>query len=194
MRSSAWIWLFSSTQNTEHQRAVGRRQIEPDDVADLVHEVRITGELEGLAAMRLQAERTPDAPDRRVRQSGLLRHRAQRPVGGVGRGGAQRPLDHLGDPLVCESPWPSRPGFVRQALDAVLDEAAAPLPHGVLVHAELGRHRCCPSRPQSAGSCGTDPPSSAQSGAAEPDPPETTVPRRSRPAPPRGVPYHVASP
>ena len=54
MRSSAWIWLF--IVDTEHQRAVRRRQIEPGDVADLVHEQRIAGELEGLRAVRLHAE------------------------------------------------------------------------------------------------------------------------------------------
>ena len=38
--------------DTEHQRAVRRRQIEPDDVADLVHEQRIARQLEGLRAVR----------------------------------------------------------------------------------------------------------------------------------------------
>ena len=113
--------------DTEHQRALRRRQIEPNDIADLLHEERVRRQLERLGAVRLQAERTPDAPDRGMRQPGRLCHRAQRPVGRVGRGGGQRPLDHLGDPLVREGPWPSRPGFVRQPLEAVLDETPAPL-------------------------------------------------------------------
>ena len=50
-----------SLVDTEHQGAVRRRQIEPNDVADLVHEVRIAGELEGLRAVRLHAEGAPDA-------------------------------------------------------------------------------------------------------------------------------------
>ena len=57
--------------DTEHQRAVRRRQIEAYDVADLVHEQRIAGELEGLRAVRLHAEGRPYPPDRRVRQPAL---------------------------------------------------------------------------------------------------------------------------
>ena len=52
--------------DTEHQRAVWRRQIQAYDVADLVHEVRIAGQLEGLRTVGLQAESRPDAPDRGV--------------------------------------------------------------------------------------------------------------------------------
>ena len=127
--------------DTEHQRAVRRRQIEAYDVADLVHEVRIAGELEGLRAVRLQAEGAPDAPDRRVRKAAFPGHRAQRPMGRVRRRRAERPLDNLGHLIVRERPRPSRPRLIRQPLDALLQEAAAPLADRVLVHAEFGRHR-----------------------------------------------------
>ena len=46
MRSSAWIWRF--LVHTQHHGALGRVQVEPDDVADLGHELRIAGELERL--------------------------------------------------------------------------------------------------------------------------------------------------
>ena len=36
--------------HAQHQRAVGRRQIEPDDVANLVHEERVGRQLEGIPA------------------------------------------------------------------------------------------------------------------------------------------------
>ena len=127
--------------DAEHQRAVRRRQIEADDVAHLVHEVRIAGELEGLRAVRPQAEGAPDAPDRRVREAAFLGHRAQRPMGGVCRRRGERPLDNLGHPIVRERPRPSRPRLVRQAVDALLQKAAAPLADRMLVHADLGRHR-----------------------------------------------------
>ena len=39
-----------------------QRQIEPNDVADLVHEVRIARQLEGLGAVRLQPERALSSP------------------------------------------------------------------------------------------------------------------------------------
>ena len=127
--------------DTEHQRAIRRRHVKADNVADLVDEVRITGEFEGLGPVRLQAEGAPDAPDRRVRQPRLLRHRAQRPVGRVHRRRGERSLDHLCHLLVLDGPRAPRAGFVRQALDAVLDEAAAPFAHRVLVHPDLCGHR-----------------------------------------------------
>jgi hypothetical protein len=50
----------------ENECAVGRRQIEADDVTGLVDEQRIARQLEGLRAVRPQPERRPDAPDRGV--------------------------------------------------------------------------------------------------------------------------------
>ena len=127
--------------DTEHQGAVRRREIQAYDVADLVHEVRIAGQLERLRAVRLQAEGAPDAPDRRVRKAAFLGHRAQRPMGGVRRRRAERPLDNLGHLIVRERSRPSRPRLIRQPLDARLQEAPAPLADRVLVHAEFGCHR-----------------------------------------------------
>ena len=127
--------------DAEHQRAVRRRQIQAYDVADLVHEVRIARQLEGLRAVRLQAEGAPDAPDRRVRKAALPGHRAQRPMGGVRRRRAERPLDNLGHLIVRERSRPSRTRLIRQPLDALLQEAPAPLADRVLVHAEFGCHR-----------------------------------------------------
>ena len=127
--------------DTEHQRAVRRRQIEAYDVADLVHEERVAGELEGLRAVRLHAEGRPYPPDRRVRQPALPGHRTERPVGRVGRRRLQRPLDDRGHLLVRERSRPSRTRLIRQPLDALLQEAAAPLADRVLVHAEFDCHR-----------------------------------------------------
>ena len=42
----------------------GRIDIEPDDVAQLVDELRVVGELEVLDLMRLKTVRTPDPLDR----------------------------------------------------------------------------------------------------------------------------------
>ena len=59
--------------DAEHDRALGRVEIEPDDVADLVDELRVLGELPGLLAVRLQPERPPDPQHRRLRQPDLAR-------------------------------------------------------------------------------------------------------------------------
>ena len=191
--ASAWIWLPFFV-DTEHQRAVRRRQIEAYDVADLVHEVRIAGQLERLRAVRLQAEGAPDAPDRRVRKAAFLGHRAQRPMGGVRRRRAERPLDNLGHLIVRERSRPSRPRLIRQPLDALLQEAAAPLADRVLVHAESRLPPPCSSgRLRSAGSCGSDRRSSARPGGVEPDAQDTTVLHRSEPRPPSAGQYHAPS-
>ena len=47
--------------DTQHQGLVGRIQIQPDDVAHLVDELGVGGELEGLDPVRLQAEGVPQA-------------------------------------------------------------------------------------------------------------------------------------
>ena len=60
---------------------------------------------------------------------------------GVRRRRAERPLDNLGHLIVRERSRPSRPRLIRQPLDALLQEAAAPLADRVLVHAEFGCHR-----------------------------------------------------
>ena len=45
--------------HTQHQRFVGRVEIQPNDVAHFVDEQRVLRELERLAPMRVQPERTP---------------------------------------------------------------------------------------------------------------------------------------
>jgi hypothetical protein len=49
--------------DAENQRAFGRRQIKPDDIAHLLDEERIGGELEGLGAMTLEVEGFADPMD-----------------------------------------------------------------------------------------------------------------------------------
>lgn len=62
-------------------------QVEPDDVAYLVHEVRVGGELEAFGAMWRQREGTPDARDRGLAQSQMGCQQARRPMrGAVGHG------------------------------------------------------------------------------------------------------------
>ena len=83
----------------------------------------------------------PYPPDRRVRQPALPGHRTERPVDRVGRRGFQRPLDDRGHILVRERSRPARTRLIRKSVDALLQEAAAPLADRVLVHAEFECHR-----------------------------------------------------
>ena len=55
--------------DAQHQGSVGWVEVEPDNVAHLIDEQRVRGQLEGLDAMRLQAEGTPDATDARSRDA-----------------------------------------------------------------------------------------------------------------------------
>src|SRR4051794_5267806 len=65
VRSSAWIWLFSSIDRTT---AWAGGCIEADDVLDLFGEGGIFGTLEGAPAVGLQLVSPPDALDGSERQ------------------------------------------------------------------------------------------------------------------------------
>src|SRR5690606_31848962 len=66
--------------DAEDDGTLGRRQVEADNIAHLLHEQRIGRELEGFDAMRLQAEGAPDSMHRRRGMADLLGHAPQAPV------------------------------------------------------------------------------------------------------------------
>jgi len=72
-------------------------------------------------------------------EAGLARHRADRPVGSVGRLGAKRALDHRGDLVILDRSRPARTSLVQQSFHTILEEAPAPLADRVFVHAQLDR-------------------------------------------------------
>jgi hypothetical protein len=127
--------------HAQHQRAVGRCHVEPDDVADLVDEQRVGRQLEGLGAMRLQPEGAPDAVDGRGRVTHGLGHRTQRPVRRPGRRRFQCQPDRLGDRVVADPARRAGPRLVEQPVQAVLGEAATPLAHRVRVRAHRAADR-----------------------------------------------------
>lgn len=59
---------------------IGRVQIEADDIAHLLHEARIGGELEMLLLVRLEPERLPHTVHGGLRHTGLGGDRATAPV------------------------------------------------------------------------------------------------------------------
>ena len=82
----------------EHDGMGRRIDIEPDDVAQLVDELRIVGELELPDPVRLQAMGAPDALDRTDADAGGLRHHRAGPMGRLaGRVGPGQRDDALGD-------------------------------------------------------------------------------------------------
>ena len=76
--------------DAQHDGALGRVEIQADDVADLVDEQRVLGQLPRLGAVRLQPERTPDPGDRGLVEPDLGGHRPRRPMPGVPRTALQR--------------------------------------------------------------------------------------------------------
>ena len=78
--------------DTENQGTIRRAKYRPT-IADLLHEEGIARQLEGLRAMRLQAEGPPDAMNGRGRVAARPRHRAKAPMGRVRRRLFQRQPD-----------------------------------------------------------------------------------------------------
>ncbi len=89
--------------------------------------------------MRLQAERAPDAPDRRARHPAGLGHAALAPVSGTLGPLAERALDQLGDLLVADPARGSRARFIQQAIRAFAGKPFAPLADRVLAGAQFRR-------------------------------------------------------
>ena len=127
--------------DAEHQRAVRRVEIEADDVAHLVDELRIARQLEALDAVRLQAEGAPDAVHRRRRDARRPGHRAAAPVGRIVGRRLQRPRHHFGDLVVADPARRAAPRLIVEAADAFLGKAAAPQADGPSRDAQLLRDR-----------------------------------------------------
>ena len=121
--------------------AVGRTEIQPDDVAHLLDKLRVRRQLERVEAMRLQPERLPDARDRGLRQSGHLGQAARRPLRRVRRRAFERAGNHVDNPIVGRFARRARPRLVRQPRQAAHAKPFAPLAHAVTRHADSLGHR-----------------------------------------------------
>jgi hypothetical protein len=139
-RSRAWTWDF--LVDAEYDSLLGRVVVEPDDVDDLVDELRIGGELEAVLQVGLETEVLPDPTNGRFRQPAALGHRRPRPVRVPTHlrawYGLQRRDDHVLDLVERDRGRPAGAGLVLQSVQAVLGESGAPALHGRDVHGELG--------------------------------------------------------
>src|SRR5580704_13992755 len=70
---------------TEHQSTLGRIQVEPDDVPELLFKVRIIGDLKSFQPMGLDFVIAPNALDRALAHSGFARHGAHTPSDSTSR-------------------------------------------------------------------------------------------------------------
>lgn len=116
--------------DAEHQRLLRRVQVQAADVADLLHELRVGGQLEGLLSVRFEAERPPDPRDR----DWLIW--SPSPSTGSTNGprrpdwiSAEANLMLIGPPGTVKEPHPDRPGARRRRRP------------GQVPHRSTGRHR-----------------------------------------------------
>jgi hypothetical protein len=124
---------------TEHERAIRRIQIEPDDVPHFVDQDWIAGQFERLAAMGLEAKHPPDATDRALTQATARGHRTGAPVRRVARCRFERQRYDPLDLRVDDGSGRAWPRLIEQAVHAFHQEPLPPLADGVLVHAQLAR-------------------------------------------------------
>ena len=138
--------------DAEHDGLLGRVVVEADDVDDLLDELRVGGQLEGVLQVRLEVELLPDPPDGRFRQPAALGHRRPGPVRVAAHSG---PGVDSSVATITSSTWsssdrgrPARARLVRQPVQAALDEPCPPALHGRGVDAELGGDLLVRSRPR----------------------------------------------
>ena len=125
----------------QHDGAIRRTEIQPDDVAHLLDKLGIGRQFERVQAMRLQPKRLPEPRDRRFREARHLRHAARRPLGRVRGRTFERPGNHVDDPIVGGFARRARPRLVGQAGQAADPKPLAPFAHAVARHAEARGHR-----------------------------------------------------
>ena len=115
----------------EHHGLLGRVQVEPDYVHQLLLEVGVVGDLEGVDLPGLQVVVPPDAGDGVLADAEPLGHQSRRPVGRtVIRDGMKRVVHHRLHGSLRE-PRPSTParGDAADTVDALGLEPTSPGPH-----------------------------------------------------------------
>ena len=113
--------------HTQHQGLVGRVQIQAHDVAHLLDEEGVVGDLKAPLTVRLEAEDLPDSLHGGLGDAAALGHGAHAPVCALGRPAARGALDELGHCLVLNGPGAARPNLVVEALYAVRQVTSAPV-------------------------------------------------------------------
>src|SRR5450432_401097 len=113
--------------NAQHHGLERWMQIQANNVAHLVDEQRIGGELEGLFPMRLQTKGAPDAADGTLRKPQVRRQRSTAPVRGSVRPLRQRGRNQTLDLSITDLTRRAWPRLVQQPIEPLRDETTAPL-------------------------------------------------------------------
>src|SRR4029077_1126205 len=108
---------------------LGRIEVQAGDVAHLLDEKWIGGELEAAAAMRLHAKQCQIAMHRGGGQSGLIGQAASRPVSLTRRALLQRRIDQLCNLLLGGGAGSPRLKLIVQPGNSATAKTAAPQTH-----------------------------------------------------------------
>lgn len=112
--------------HAQHQRVLGRVQIEADDVSDFFDKEGIVGELEVALAMGLKAEGVPDSLDGGLGKTGGVSEGAATPMGAVFGLGLEGGLNGEGNFFIGDGTRPSGPKFIMQSLETLFEKAFSP--------------------------------------------------------------------
>lgn len=126
--------------DAQHQRVFRRIQVQTDHIPHFLHEERIGRELEGLGAVRLQAEQADVAVHRTFGNARLRRQAAHRPVRRRLGLTLQSLVDQGRNPIVIVRARSSGSQFIVQSRDAVLPVSAPPETHQRYARSQLRRN------------------------------------------------------
>ena len=123
--------------DAEDQGVLWGIEIQPDDVAQLLNEMLVVGQLEGTHQMRFKFVGMPDALHGGVAHPGVLGHGARRPMRGLLGHSMHGVIDNAFDEFSPVVRFSSSPRAVEEAGHALLDEAVPPFRHRVRAGAQL---------------------------------------------------------
>ena len=116
--------------HTQDNGLIGRVQVQPHDIGELLAEVPVLGELESPGPVGLKSMSAPNPLDGGLADALGLRHSAGAPVGGALGLGLGCDLHDVGNPLCGIERRPASAGFdLGQGIDATLPETLPPQDH-----------------------------------------------------------------
>ena len=128
--------------DTEDQGGLGRIEVEPDNIADLLHKERIGRQGKAGRAMRLDAEQGEVPLHRALANAGFGRHRADTPVGAaIRRGRLQDRPQQRRDAVVIMGARPTTARRVIQPRQPVVLKPPPPMTHHRVTQADALGHR-----------------------------------------------------
>lgn len=112
--------------DTEDHGLIGRIEIQPDNIADLLDKKGVGGDLKMALPVRLQAKGIPNAMNSGPGNPCLFSERANRPVATTRRLGLKGLADELGDALIRDRSGSTRAQFVVKTRQSLGQKSMAP--------------------------------------------------------------------